>query len=88
MKFTVFWTAGAEAELATIWTEATDRAAVTTAVKRIDDQLALDAPNAGESRDAGERIIFEPPIGVLVEVRESDCLAKVLHVRKLPSRRA
>ena len=85
MKFTVFWTDGTEAELATIGTEATDRAAVTAAAKRIDDQLASDAPNAGESRDAGERI-FEPPIGVLVEVRESDCLAKVLHVRKLPSR--
>jgi hypothetical protein len=86
MKFTVFWTDSAEAELAAIWTKATDRTAVTRAAKQIDDQLAIDPMNAGESRDGDERVVFEPPLGVLAEVREADCLVKVLHVRKLPNR--
>lgn len=86
MKFTVIWRPSAEAELALIWTESADRSAVTRAANRIDTLLSSNAADAGESRDGGERIIFEKPLAVLVEVSEEDCRANVLHVYHLPTR--
>jgi plasmid stabilization system protein ParE len=84
MKYTVIWRPSAEADLADLWIEATDRAAVTQAAAEINRMLTADPLNAGESRSGSDRIVFIPPLMALVEVRELDRLVVVMHVRQLP----
>lgn len=83
MRFTVTWLPSADAELAQIWIDSSDRKLVTLAAKEIERQLSNDPLNIGESRGGNERIVIERPLGVLVEVLEDDRLAKVLHVWRI-----
>ncbi|MBA4067140.1 MAG: hypothetical protein C0501_26230 [Isosphaera sp.] len=68
MTFTVVWLPIALTMLADLWTVATDRAAITAASHRLDQRLAADPLNEGESRDGDERIAFEPPLQILFRV--------------------
>ena len=51
MKYTVIWKPTAEAELARLWLNATDRAAVTAGVKKIENRRAgaADVQKAGRA---------------------------------------
>lgn len=68
MNYTVTWAPGAEADLANLWNTHPDRAAVTRAAHELDRTLAIQGPEAGESRDQGLRITFSPPLSVFFQV--------------------
>ena len=80
MKWTVIWLPDAEQELADIWLNATNRAAVTHSSHVIDVLLKQDPENAGESRDGDRRILLVAPLGVLYRVFADDVRVEVLHV--------
>jgi plasmid stabilization system protein ParE len=65
MMYDVRWVRSAENALTDVWTRAEDRSAVTLAVQRIDEALAVTPEDVGESRDAGRRILIMPPLGVI-----------------------
>ncbi len=53
---------------------------ITAAVHRIDENLADDPENAGESRDDGNRVWFEFPLGVLFKI---DSKKEMVHIGKV-----
>ena len=65
MNFTVEWVPEAENQLTAIWLAARDRNAVTRAAHRIDQLFRSNPLQYGESREGTDRIMFEPPLGVL-----------------------
>ncbi len=65
MNFTVTWTRPALRQFQDMWTTATDPDAVDAAATRIDQTLATDADQQGESREGDVRILFDPPLTVL-----------------------
>ena len=65
MTRNVVWRKLAENRLAELWAKGYDRKAITAAANAIDDLLAREGPNCGESRPRGTRILFEAPLGVL-----------------------
>jgi hypothetical protein len=77
MTFFVTWLPGALARLADIWMASTDRAAVTAASHRLDQRLAADPVNEGESRGGTDRIAFEAPLQILFRV---DAANRTVHV--------
>jgi len=81
MSYQVTWTAVAEDELAEIWVNAPDQAAVTQAAHRIDQLLRSNPATVGESRSPGERVLIEPPLVVSYEIIEDDKRVNVLGVR-------
>jgi hypothetical protein len=80
MKYTVIWLPGAEAELANLWIDETFRKSTAEAARRIDRTLERDPEAAGESRDAGLRILIEPPLAVTFRVSSADRLVVVLNI--------
>jgi len=78
MKFNVVWTPTAEEDLASVWTEARDRDAVTSAAHTIDRLLSLNADSIGEIRFDTVRSLSVAPLGVDYEVIEADRLVFVL----------
>jgi|GEM_PF-740528 len=79
--FHVRWQPSAEQELALLWTLADERNRVTVAARRLEKKLKEDPLNAGESRWAGVRIVFESPLAVDFHVSETHRIVSVLHVR-------
>jgi len=82
--FTVVWKPTATDELAEIWLNAQDRAAVTASANQIDRSLRSDPATVGESRSGNRRIVFVPPLGVDFEVHELDRRVDVLRVWAWP----
>ncbi len=80
MNFTVVWKPEAERRLATIWTDAEDRAAIARAADAIDSALAIDPEGVGESRSSARRILLEPPLGVIYRLSTEDRMVIVLTV--------
>lgn len=80
MKFTVLWLPETEQELAAIWLKAWDKASITQAANRLDQMLALDPENQGESRDQDRRILLEHPLGIIFRVEKDNRLVYVLTV--------
>ncbi len=80
MNYTVVWKPAAEDELAEIWTNAANRAAVTDAANEIDRLLRLDPHDQGESRSEHVRVVFVHPLGLFFHIREEDRLVSVLRV--------
>ncbi len=79
MNYTVTWTPGAEQELAAVWLAAADRAAVTAASNRLDQELADDPFGIGLPRTASvNRTAVEPPLGIDYEIVEDDKKVRVL----------
>jgi plasmid stabilization system protein ParE len=73
MSYRVEWTTDAENDLATIWTAATDRTAVTDASARIDAQLARAPLGFGQPWGSSvHRIATDDPIGIEFEIIEDD----------------
>jgi plasmid stabilization system protein ParE len=72
MKFTVVWKPSAETKLAEIWTDATDRQAVSSAADSIDALLGVSPLEVGESRVSNTRILTVSPLSVYYDVYEGD----------------
>jgi hypothetical protein len=66
--FEVRWLPKALDQLADIWVHSQNRNAITQATHQIDVQLARDPESEGESRDRGNRLLFERPLAVLFKV--------------------
>jgi hypothetical protein len=82
MNWTVLWRTLAENQLATLWTNALDRAAVTRAADTVDRQLQRDPFSVGESRDeVSLRVLFEKPLVVEYQVDEENRAVYVLRLR-------
>lgn len=80
MKYTVVWRPVAESRFAELWLGSRMRHSIDEAAQRIDGSLARNPNEAGESRDAGRRMMFEWPLGVRFEVSDQDRQVRVLSV--------
>lgn len=85
MNYRVDWTEEAEQKLAAAWIESEDRAAITSAARRIEQRLGLNPLTSGEARDDFDvRILFDGPLGVVYRV---DVFARVVVIVSVgPSR--
>jgi len=72
MNYTVVWLPSAENDLATLWVQADDRSAVSTAADAMDEALRRDPLSLGESRSENSRIFIDPPLALLFDVSEAD----------------
>jgi hypothetical protein len=81
VNYAVVWQPTAVNQLAELWSEADDRAALTRATDHIDAILADRPDDVGESRAGNRRLVIEPPIAVFYEVVEPDKLVRVLRVQ-------
>lgn len=81
MNYIVVWQPPALGALAQLWTDAPNRNAVAAASDRIDARLARNPLSQGESRAGSYRILFEPPLVVDFEVRETGRTVVVVRVR-------
>ena len=81
--FQVVWLQVALDELMTLWmqADATLRQAITAASHAVDQRLASDPLNEGESRPGGSRITFVPPLAVRFQIEADGQTVTVLHVR-------
>jgi hypothetical protein len=63
----VSWLQSTLNDLTRLWTTAdsASRQAITKATHLIDEALQVDPWSKGESRDAGKRILFVPPLAIL-----------------------
>jgi plasmid stabilization system protein ParE len=86
MNFDVVWSPAAERELTELWLDAADRALVTEASKRIDETLERNAPNEGESRPDGRRVLFATPLAVVFRVWPDYRRVLVSHVWRFRTR--
>jgi len=82
MDWTVVWVPDAEQELADLWLNATDRDRITLAAAEIERRLRHDPESAGESREAGRRILIAPPLAATFRVSPADRLVQVLNLRE------
>jgi plasmid stabilization system protein ParE len=87
MNWTVIWKPDAEDDLATLWLNADDKAAISAAANRIDAQLRKDPLTAGESREKNRRILFEVPLGVVYHTDKKGSAVQVLRVWRISSHR-
>jgi len=78
MSCTVNRQATAEEELAAVWNDADDPAAVTAAADEIDRRLARDPLSFGESRAGGDRLAFHGPRTVYFHVDPQRRVVSVL----------
>lgn len=80
MKYTVLWSPSAKAELARLWNEASDRAAIAASADLMDAALAVDPLESGESREDDFRIMFAQPLAIEFELKPDDRRVKVVAV--------
>lgn len=87
--FQVVWHQGAVSDLAEVWNQGdpTLRRAATRAAHAIDQALRDDPFGAGESREAGIRVMFEPPLGVRFKVDQDSRTVVVGQIWRMPPRR-
>ena len=71
MSLQVAWVPRALDQLAAMWNVAPDRQAVSNAADEAERRILADPNGAGESREADERILFEPPLVVRWRVAPS-----------------
>jgi hypothetical protein len=77
MSYTVVWVPSALRELADLWNEAPQRQEVTDVANLLDEWLRAHPYADSESREGNLRILFFPPLAVLFEVSDPDCLVTV-----------
>jgi plasmid stabilization system protein ParE len=80
MKFTVVYAPEAERQLMELWLDAAARRAVTAAADAIDEILASNPIEIGESRPEGMRILFVEPLAVIFRVQVEDRIVIVTEV--------
>jgi hypothetical protein len=81
MRFTVSWRPEVLADLADLWSVATDRPAITVAADQIDELLSHDATNLGVEVHEDLRALVAAPLTVYFSVSEPDRLVTVVAVR-------
>jgi hypothetical protein len=81
MRFTVSWRPEVLADLADLWSAATDRSSFTLAADQIDELLSHDAVNLGVEVHEGLRAVIAEPLIVYFSVSELDRLVTVVAVR-------
>ena len=79
MRFTVTWHPDARTDLARIWTENSERNAITAASTEIDERLSHDAHFKGVEF-YGDRLLVVSPLAVVYSVSVADCLVQILCV--------
>jgi hypothetical protein len=85
--YEVDWSSEAGNQLADIWTRATDRTAVTQASFSLDQALASDPLDTGESRPGNTRVAFVPPLGILFNVDAANRRVSVVSCWSFSSKR-
>ena len=80
MKYLVIWDSPAERDLTQMWLGSRMRHAIKDAADRMDAALQRNPHDCGESRDAGRRMMLEPPVGILFTVDEDQRRGSVLSV--------
>jgi len=80
MKWTLVWQPSADNELIDLWVAAPDQADVTRAANLIEWRLRRDPYSFSESRDDNSRIMIEPPLALVYDVSDDDCMVTVLAV--------
>jgi len=81
MKYKVAWVEDAENELTAIWLGSRQRERVTEAAREIEQLLATQPNEVGESRAENRRVAFAKPLGVTYdEVDELRHIVLVFHV--------
>jgi len=83
MKYTVVWKPSAEAELASLWNAATDRAALSSAANTAERLLKYDPHSQGESRSSATRLMMIEPLAIRFSISDPDGLVEVLSVHSL-----
>jgi hypothetical protein len=80
--YTVLWRPDAAEELTRIWigSDSATRQSITSAAFQIDEALAKDPTNIGESREGTGRVCFVFPLGILFDVNAPNKLVRVLRV--------
>jgi hypothetical protein len=68
MNYMVVWTAVAESRLTQMWLASRMRHAIRDAADQIDAALERNPQQCGESREKGQRIMLQSPLGVLFEI--------------------
>jgi plasmid stabilization system protein ParE len=81
MRYTVAGRPETKSDLADIWTNAADRASISTASDRVDQLLSRDAPTQGADVHEGLRALAVEPLLVYFTMSEPDRLAIVWAVR-------
>jgi hypothetical protein len=84
MRSTVEWLPSALQELAEIWADAADRAAITAASHAIDRLLERDPLGQGEGREGATRILFVEPLVALDEVDGARRQVRVFDLWRYP----
>jgi hypothetical protein len=81
--FRVDWLQTALDELTNLWmaADSPQRQAITMASPTIEQRLASDPANEGESRPGGRRISFVAPLAVRFQIEADGQTVTVLHVR-------
>jgi len=69
MKFKVLWTLDASKGLAEFWVSSRLKIALTEAANSLDQALAENPHELGESREGSRRIAFYSPLGINFDVR-------------------
>jgi hypothetical protein len=78
--FRVQWSKRAIDDLTRAWLQATseERQAITAASRQLDTVLRADPEHQGESRDYHERVVFEFPLGIRIEINDDEGTVWVL----------
>jgi hypothetical protein len=82
--FTVIASNEAENQLTNLWILATDRADVTAAQHRIEQELAADPRRSGKEVAEGLWRINCPPLCVLYEIDDTNRLVRITSVGRIP----
>ncbi len=87
--FHVEWLQQALDELTNAWlaADSAQRQAITAASHEVDQRLQSDPHNEGESRAAGRRILFAPPLAVTYRIEADGQTVTVVQVRVFRRRR-
>ena len=80
-RYTVVWLQSSLDELADIWLNSGDRAAVASAADQIDGELAEDPGTKGFELSEGLRAFYVQPLRILFAVREDDRIVEVVKVK-------
>jgi hypothetical protein len=84
MTHVVSWSADSLSDLATIWIQASDRTAVTTAQSRIDALLSTNPRQHADARSEGIFSLDVPPLRAIFEMDDAVGEVDIVAIALLP----
>lgn len=81
-RYTVVQPPEVDDELATLWLDAANRAAVTAAMDAIERDLSVRAEDLGEAVGEGVRVVVAGPLWVYFTVHPEDCIVRIWSIRR------